>query len=108
MRDTNGDDVADEYIRITPTWQRRALAAWAQLGAGRQTLMSKGVQGPHAAGPIAPKPFRELWGVESPAGAPHLPPAETFTPETYRNTYHHPSDDWGREGGSCVIPWART
>jgi len=101
VRDTDGDDVADEYIRIYTDLGNVEHSLhglnWAPDG---KLYMSKGnSKGLTQSGRIAPKPFRELWGVESPAGAPDLPPAKTFTPKSYRNTYHHPSDDWGREGG---------
>ena len=101
VRDTDGDDVADEYIRIyTDLGNVEHSLHGLNWGPDGKLYMSKGnSKGLTQPGRIAPKPFRELWGVESPAGAPDLPPAKTFTPETYRNTYHHPSDDWGREGG---------
>ena len=97
----DGDDVADEYIRIyTDLGNVEHSLHGLNWGPDGKLYMSKGnSKGLTQPGRIAPKPFRELWGVESPAGAPDLPSAKTFTPETYRNTYHHPSDDWGREGG---------
>ena len=101
VRDTDGDNVADEYIRIyTDLGNVEHSLHGLNWGPDGKLYMSKGnSKGLTQPGRIAPKPFRELWGVESPAGAPDLPPAETFTPETYRNTYHNPADDWGREGG---------
>jgi putative heme-binding domain-containing protein len=48
---------------------------------------------------IAPKPFRELWGVPGPRDAPDFPEPKTFTGESYQNTYQDPADDWGRMGG---------
>src|SRR5687767_13981329 len=44
------------------------------------------------------KEFRELWGVER-AGLLDFPAPEVFTKDTYKRNYHHPDDDWGREGG---------
>ena len=101
VRDTDGDDVADEYIRIyTDLGNVEHSLHGLNWGPDGKLYMSKGnSKGLTQLGRIAPKPFRELWGVESPVGAPDLPPAEMFTPETYRNTYHNPADDWGREGG---------
>ena len=101
VRDTDGDDVADEYIRIyTDLGNLEHSLHGLNWGPDGKLYMSKGnSKGLTQPGRIAPKPFRDLWGVESPEGAPDLPPAKTFTADNYRNTYHHPSDDWGREGG---------
>jgi hypothetical protein len=57
---------------------------------------SKGLTQP---GRIAPKPFRDLWGVTAPAGTPDFPAPTTFRRGEYRHAYHDPDDDWGREGG---------
>ena len=48
---------------------------------------------------IAPKPFRDLWGVTAPPGSPDFPPPKTFRKGEYKHAYHDPEDDWGREGG---------
>lgn len=101
VRDTDGDDVADEYIRIyTDLGNVEHSLHGLNWGPDGKLYMSKGnSKGLTQPGRIAPKPFRDLWGVESSENVPDLPPAETFTAETYRNTYHNPADDWGREGG---------
>ena len=101
IRDTDGDNVADEYIRIyTDLGNIEHSLHGLNWGPDGKLYMSKGnSKGFTQPGRIAPKPFRDLWGVESPKGSPDLPPAETFTPGTYRKTYHNPADDWGREGG---------
>ncbi|MEE2614947.1 MAG: PVC-type heme-binding CxxCH protein [Verrucomicrobiota bacterium] len=101
VRDTDGDDIADEYIKIYTDLGNLEHSLhglnWAPDG---KLYMSKGnSKGLTRPGRIAPKPFRDLWGVESPKGSPQLPPAEKFTAEKYKKNYHHPSDDWGREGG---------
>ncbi|MFM8174759.1 MAG: hypothetical protein ACKN81_14530, partial [Pirellulaceae bacterium] len=57
---------------------------------------SKGLTQP---GRVAPKAFRDLWGVDAPAGTPDIPAPEVFTRESYRRNYHDPADDWGLDGG---------
>ena len=101
VRDTDGDDVADEYIRIyTDLGNVEHSLHGLNWGPDGKLYMSKGnSKGLTQPGRIAPKPFRELWGVEWPDSTPDLPPAKTFSPENYRKTYHNPADDWGREGG---------
>ena len=101
VRDTDGDDIADEYIKIYTDLGNLEHSLhglnWAPDG---KLYMSKGnSKGLTQTGRIAPKPFRDLWGVESPKGSPLLPPAEYFTAKEYKKNYHKPSDDWGREGG---------
>jgi len=108
VRDTDGDDVADEYIRVFTDLGNIEHSLhglnWAPDG---RLYMSKG----NSKGVvlrdwkkdepdrIAPKPFRDLWGVSGPKDAPDFPAPKTFTRETYRNTYQDPADDWGRMGG---------
>ena len=101
VRDTDGDDIADEYIKIYTDLGNLEHSLhglnWAPDG---KLYMSKGnSKGLTQPGRIAPKPFRDLWGVESPEGSPQLPSAEKFTAKKYKKNYHNPSDDWGREGG---------
>ena len=70
------------------------------FGRDGKLYMSKGnSKGLTQPGRLAPKQFRELWGVESPKNSPDLPTAERFTAANYRKSYHNPADDWGREGG---------
>ncbi len=101
IRDTDGDDVADEYTRIyTDLGNLEHSLHGLNWGPDGMLYMSKGnSKGLTQSGRIAPKPFRDLWGVKSPEDSPNLPPAETFTAKSYRKKYHNPSDDWGREGG---------
>ncbi|MFM8359318.1 MAG: hypothetical protein ACKOET_12285, partial [Verrucomicrobiota bacterium] len=101
VRDLDGDDVADEYVRVYTdlgnlehgvhglNW---APDGWLYLTKGN----SKGLTQP---GRVAPKPFRDLWGVPAPPGTPDFPPPRTFRRGEYRRAYHDPEDDWGREGG---------
>ncbi len=100
-RDLNGDDEADEYVRVYTDLGNLEHAlhglVWAPDGKLYMTKgNSKGLTQP---GRIAPKPFRELWGVNAPDGAPDFPPPMTFGKGTYRHAYQDPDDDWGREGG---------
>ncbi len=100
-RDLNGDDVADEYVRLYTDLGNLEHGlhglTWAADG---RLYMSKGnSKGLTEAGRIAPRAFRELWGVTAPEGTPDLPPAAVFGPDSYKRTYHDPADDWGREGG---------
>jgi putative membrane-bound dehydrogenase-like protein len=108
VRDTDGDDVADEYIRVFTDLGNIEHALhglnWAPDG---RLYMSKG----NSKGlvitdwkqdepdRIAPKAFRDLWGVPGPKDAPDSPEPKTFTRQTYKSTYHDPEDDWGRSGG---------
>lgn len=101
VRDLDGDDEADEYIRVYTDLGNLEHALhglnWAPDG---KLYMSKGnskglTQPPHR---VAPKPFRDLWGVDIP-GLPDMTPTAVFKKGQYQRTYHDPSDDWGREGG---------
>ncbi len=101
VRDLDGDDVADEYVRVYTDLGNLEHGLhglnWAPDG---RLYMSKGnSKGLSETGRVAPKPFRDLWGVTAPAGSPDFPPTQTFTRDTYRRAYHDPADDWGREGG---------
>ncbi len=101
VRDLDGDDVADEYVRIYTDLGNLEHGLhglnWAPDG---KLYMSKGnSKGLTEPGRVAPKPFRELWGVTAPVGTPDFPAPRTFTRDQYRKTYHDPEDDWGREGG---------
>jgi len=101
VRDLDGDDEADEYVRIYTDLGNLEHALhglnWAPDG---RLYMSKGnSKGLTQPGRIAPKPFRDLWGMPAPAGTPDFPEARTFKKREYRKAYHDPEDDWGREGG---------
>lgn len=108
VRDTDGDDVADEYIRVFTDLGNIEHGLhglnWAPDG---RLYMSKGnskgvvIRDWKKDEPerIAPKPFRELWGVPGPKDAPDFPAPKAFTRATYKSTYQNPADDWGRMGG---------
>jgi len=108
VRDTDGDDVADEYIKIFTDLGNLEHGLhglnWAPDG---KLYMAKGNSKglatterlPNEPDRVAPKPFRELWGVPGPPDAPDFPAPKAFTRETYKAAYHNPNDDWGRAGG---------
>lgn len=101
VRDLDGDDEADEYVRIYTDLGNLEHGLhglnWAPDG---RLYMSKGnSKGLTRPGRIAPRPFRDLWGVRAPVGTPDLPPPRTFRKGEYRKAYHDPADDWGLEGG---------
>ncbi len=101
VRDLDGDDEADEYVRIYTDLGNLEHGLhglnWAPDG---KLYMSKGnSKGLTQPGRIAPKPFRDLWGVKAPAGSPDFPKPKTYTKHDYQHAYHNPSDDWGLEGG---------
>ena len=100
-RDLDGDDAADEYVRVYTDLGNLEHGLhgliWAPDGKLYMTKgNSKGLTQP---GRIAPKPFRDLWGVTAPEGTPDFPPPETFPKGEYQHVYQDPNDDWGREGG---------
>lgn len=109
VRDTDGDDVADEYVKVfTDLGNIEHCLHGLNWGPDGCLYMSKGNskgisldgETPKEPGRVAPKAFRDLWGYPGPKGAPDLPPpSEVFTPETYRATYQDPRDDWGQTGG---------
>lgn len=101
VRDLDGDDEADEYIRVYTDLGNLEHGLhglnWAPDG---KLYMSKGnSKGLTKPGRIAPKPFRDLWGVKAPADAPDFPEPITSKKGEYKHAYHDPADDWGREGG---------
>jgi len=101
VRDLDGDDEADEYVRIYTDLGNLEHGLhglnWAPDG---RLYMSKGnSKGLTQPGRIAPKPFRDLWGMPAPAGSPDFPEPRTFKKGEYRKAYHDPADDWGIQGG---------
>ena len=107
VRDLDGDDAADEYVVVYTDLgnHEHGLHGLVWGPDGRLYMSkgnSKGHNQPEKFGRVAPKAFRELWGVEHPQGAPEIPPPRTFTAEDYQSTYHDPHDDWGREGGAAL------
>lgn len=101
VRDLDGDDTADEYVRIyTDLGNLEHGLHGLQWAPDGKLYMSKGnSKGLSRVGRVAPKPFRDLWGAKAPAGSPDFPPPEVFSKDAYRHAYHDPADDWGREGG---------
>ena len=104
VRDLDGDDEADEYVVLyTDLGNREHALHGLTWGPDGRLYMSKGNSKghnqPEKYGYVAPRPFRELWDVEHPPGAPDAYPPKTHTKHSYRKSYHHWSDDWGREGG---------
>ncbi len=101
VRDLDGDDVADEYVRVYTDLGNLEHGlhglTWAPDG---KLYMSKGnSKGLTKPGRIAPKPFRDLWGVTAPLGTPDFPPPQVFSKHDYQHAYHDPADDWGLDGG---------
>ncbi|HIL69514.1 MAG TPA: hypothetical protein EYG38_06660, partial [Verrucomicrobia bacterium] len=104
VRDLDGDDQADEYVMVyTDLGNREHSLHGLNWGPDGKLYMSKGNSKghnqPEIYGNVAPRPFRELWDVVHPPRAPDFYPPKTFTAEKYQKSYHHWSDDWGREGG---------
>lgn len=101
VRDTDNDDEADVYIRVyTGLGNLEHSLHGLNFGPDRKLYMSKGnSKGYNRLDQLAPKVFRELWGLPSPEGAPDYTPVEYFTKQTYRRQYHTPQDDWGQQGG---------
>jgi putative membrane-bound dehydrogenase-like protein len=101
VRDLDGDDEADEYVKIYTDLGNLEHGLhglnWAPDG---KLYMSKGnSKGLNQPGRFAPKPFRDLWGVTAPAEVPDIPASVTTGKQDYRRAYHDPADDWGLDGG---------
>ncbi len=101
VRDLDGDDEADEYVLVYTDLGNIEHALhglnWAPDG---KLYMSKGnSKGLNLPDRYAPKPFREIWGMPTPAGAVDFPEPRVFKKGEYEHAYHNPSDDWGRSGG---------
>jgi putative membrane-bound dehydrogenase-like protein len=101
VRDTDGNDEADEYIRVyTGLGNLEHSLHGLNFGPDGKLYMSKGnSRGYNRLDQLAPLAFRELWGLESPEGAPDYTDVEVFTKEDYKRAYHTPQDDWGQQGG---------
>ena len=101
VRDLDGDDEADEYIKVYTDLGNLEHGLhglnWAPDG---KLYMSKGnSKGLNQPGRYAPKPFRDLWGLTAPANVPDMPSPVKFNKDNYRRAYHDPADDWGLDGG---------
>lgn len=102
VRDLDGDDVADEYVRLyTDLGNIEHGLHGLNWGPDGKLYMSKGNSKGLNRSPdrMAPKPFRDLWGMSAPPGTPDFPAPVTFTKDSYQKNYHDPSDDWGLSGG---------
>ncbi len=104
VRDLDGDDMADQYVRVfTNLGNLEHGLHGLNWGPDGRLYMSKGnSKGLSQTGRIAPKPFRDLWGVVAPVGTPDFPAPVKTSAMNYQRTYHDPADDWGREGGVLV------
>ena len=104
VRDLDGDDVADEYVRVfTDLGNLEHGLHGLNWGPDGRLYMSKGnSKGLTQPGRIAPKPFRDLWGVQAPEGSPDFPAPVKTSAGKYLRAYHDPTDDWRREGGVLV------
>ena len=101
-RDLDGDDSADEYVRVYTDLGNIEHGLhglnWAPDGKLYMSKgNSKGLTQPPAR--VAPKPFRELWNIVAPPGTPDFRPPAIFKKGEYRANYHDPADDWGLTGG---------
>ncbi|MCB1231811.1 MAG: hypothetical protein KDN19_16200, partial [Verrucomicrobiae bacterium] len=101
VRDLDGDDVADEYVRLFTGLGslEHGLHGLNFAPDGRLYLSKGNTKGRNTLEQLAPKAFRELWELPSPEGAPDFPEPVVFTAETYQHNYKEPQDDWGRQGG---------
>ncbi len=101
VRDLDGDDEADEYVRVyTGLGNLEHALHGLNFGPDGKLYMSKGnSKGLNTLEQLAPKTFRKLWGIPSPQGAPDYTAIETFKKSEYRKKYHPPTDDWGQQGG---------
>ncbi|GEP41737.1 PVC-type heme-binding CxxCH protein [Brevifollis gellanilyticus] len=101
VRDLDGDDVADEYVKVFTDLGNLEHGlhglVWAPDGKLYMSKgNSKGLNDPKQPDRIAPKPFRELFGQSTQS---ETTKPQTFTPAVYKHTYHDPKDDWGVMGG---------
>lgn len=101
VRDLDGDDEADEYVRVyTGLGNLEHALHGLNFGPDGKLYMSKGnSKGYNRLDQLAPKAFRELWGLPSPEGAADYTEIEVFKKGEYQKKYHTPADDWGQQGG---------
>ena len=101
VRDLDGDDIADEYVRIwTDLGNLEHGIHGLNFGPDGKLYMSKGNSKglTHPPERLAPRAFRQLWDVDSPE-LPEAPPPRVSDRAGYKKNYHNPNDDWGRQGG---------
>ena len=102
VRDTNNDDLADEYVKVyTDLGNLEHGLHGLNFGPDGNLYMSKGNSKGLTLLPerIAPIPFRELWGVSTPENTPSFPEPVLSNRKNYNKSYHDPADDWGMTGG---------
>jgi putative membrane-bound dehydrogenase-like protein len=104
VRDLDGDDVADEYVKVYTDLGNLEHGlhglVWAPDGKLYMSKgNSKGLNDPKQPNRIAPQAFRELFGQGATTGAPAIPAPQTFKASEYKLTYQDPKDDWGLMGG---------
>jgi putative membrane-bound dehydrogenase-like protein len=102
VRDLDGDDEADEYVRVYTDLGNIEHAShglnWAPDGRLYLSVgTSKGLTQPPDR--VAPKAYRDLWDVKAPEGTPDILPPRTYRKGEYKHTYQDPKDNWGRSGG---------
>ncbi len=101
VRDLDGDDVADEYVRLwTDLGNLEHGIHGLNFGPDGKLYMSKGNSKglTHPPDRLAPRAFRKLWDVDSP-DLPEAPPPRISDRKDYKKNFHNPNDDWGRQGG---------
>ena len=104
VRDLDGDDEADEYVRIYGDLGNLEHALhglnWAPDGKLYMSKgNSKGYSKPNEAQGPAPREFMKLWHGKVHPDWPAFPTPATFKKNEYKRGYHTPPDDQGREGG---------
>ena len=101
-RDLDGDGRADAMTRLYSDLGNLEHGLHGlNWGPDGKLYMSKGNSKGLSQPPerVAPRPFRELWGVDLGDEAPDFPEPVEFDAAQYEKRYHHPSDDWGLMGG---------
>ena len=104
VRDLDGDDEADEYIRVYTDLGNLEHALhglnWAPDGKLYMSKgNSKGYSDPKKASGPTPRAFMELAHGKVHPDWPAFPEPVKFTKQNYKKAYHTPPDDQGREGG---------
>jgi putative membrane-bound dehydrogenase-like protein len=104
VRDLDGDDEADEYIRVYTDLGNLEHALhglnWAPDGKLYMSKgNSKGYSDPKKASGPTPRAFMELAHGKVHPDWPAFPEPVKFTKQNYKKNYHTPPDDQGREGG---------